>query len=96
MAQIRWPTISASLSVEDWAERLVATLQRNMGSTIDPIQVGQMVLFPNPPGVPIGYLPCNGSSFSQKVYPALWQFLGSGTLPTLAGPGGFVYGIKAT
>lgn len=94
MAQIQYPTIDRDADILDWAQRLVATLQRNFNETPPTIQVGQMVLFPSAPGVPGGYLLCNGASFTAKAFPALSQFLGSNILPNLAGPAGFVYGIK--
>jgi len=92
---IRWPVVDVQTELLNWAQATTRNLQRFLGQEIDPPQVGQMVLFKNPPGVPSpGWLPCDGSSFKQATYPALWQFLGAGTTPVLAGPAGFVYGIK--
>ncbi|MFT0804696.1 phage tail protein, partial [Avibacterium paragallinarum] len=47
------------------------------------IPVGAVVAFPNAVQNPHGFLRCDGSSFGQETYPALYQALGSNTLPDL-------------
>lgn len=47
------------------------------------LPVGAILAFPKGT-TPAGFLKCDGSSFSQSVYPDLWQFLQSEKLPDLS------------
>ncbi len=47
------------------------------------IPVGAVMAFPSAVQNPHGFLRCDGSSFGQETYPALYQALGVNTLPDL-------------
>ncbi|WP_410686854.1 phage tail protein [Avibacterium paragallinarum] len=49
----------------------------------DGVPVGSVVAFPSAVQNPHGFLRCDGSSFGQETYPALYQALGVNTLPDL-------------
>ncbi|MEE6091796.1 tail fiber protein, partial [Avibacterium paragallinarum] len=49
----------------------------------DGVPVGSVVAFPSAVQNPHGFLRCDGSSFGQETYPALYQALGGNTLPDL-------------
>ncbi|WP_410679092.1 tail fiber protein [Avibacterium paragallinarum] len=47
------------------------------------LPVGAVLAFPSAVQNPHGFLRCDGSSFGQETYPALYQALGANTLPDL-------------
>ncbi|MEE3609048.1 phage tail protein [Avibacterium paragallinarum] len=49
----------------------------------DGVPVGSVVAFPSAVQNPHGFLRCDGSSFGQETYSALYQALGGNTLPDL-------------
>jgi Phage Tail Collar Domain len=75
-----------------WAKLLTQVLQNQFGNMEQASPAG-LILFKGK--VPQGYLPANGTTFSAKAYPALASFLGGATLPNVAAPAGFTYGLKA-
>jgi Phage Tail Collar Domain len=91
---IKWPDPKMYQSLSEWAADLTRVLQTNLSSLPEAQQVGSTLEFPGTV-LPAGWLQTDGSTFSVQAYPALFQFLGSSTLPIRAAAAGFTSGIKA-
>lgn len=77
----------------DWASAVKQELDK-VSAFAPKESVGRVVNFKSTVGS--GYLLCNGGTFAQNSFPALFQFLGVNVLPNLASPygAGYVVGIK--
>lgn len=58
--------------------------------------LGAVVILANNTILPDGYLLCDGSTFDETVYPALYAYLGTDTLPVYQTSSGDYKAIKAT
>lgn len=77
---MNWPTPEGYENWQDWAQDLVAVLaqfEASLQARYEVGQIGEFIVLPS------GWLLCNGATFNAASFPALFNKLGSNTLPNL-------------